>query len=161
MSIFNLDIELLTKRLLPTRKRGITHIEWLASCLSGISFIYNQFTIFRNQTLKELSYNSQTKILEKALNDNYDDNQRRIYIDNTFDNKEVIYLFNKGEADPIYIYDISEGKKPVYWYSVEEFANDFDFVVYVPIGLTSIQDKIAALTTFYKLASTRFKIILY
>jgi hypothetical protein len=161
MGKFDFNIDLFTRRSLPTRKREITHIEWLASLFSGIQFVYNSFLTFRDKTLLELSYNSQTLILEKALNDKHDPTLKRIYIDNIFDNKTQEYIFTKSEDLPLYIFTRAEGETPPYLYNRSEFVSDFDFVIYVPADLTNLQTQIAALATFYKLASIRFEIIIY
>ena len=160
MSIYNVDIDLLTKRSLPTRKREETHIDWLASLLKGLKSVYDQFISFRTETLTDLSYNAQTLIFQKALNDKCDNSLRRIYIDNLFDNKKQVSSFLRIEDKPLPTYTRAEAV-PVTTYTRPEFETDFDFVIYVPNELSLKQSQVTALGNFYKIASTRFKIILY
>lgn len=160
MSFFDFNIKLFTKRNLPTRKRGESHIDLLSVLLFGIKTVFNDFTSFRTATLKEMSYNSQTIILEKALNDIHDNSLRRIFIDNTFDNKVQVRIFQRSEDNPLFVFQRSENK-PVTLFNRSEFDVDFDFVVFVAVALSDIQDQIASTTSFYKISSTRFKIELY
>lgn len=160
MSLFDLNIDLFTKRNLPTRKRGETHLDWLATLLHGIKTVYNDLIEYRSSTLQELSYNSQTLILQKALNDKCDPIGQGIFIDNTFDNTPQEHIFLKAENDPLYIYTKAEAL-PVYLFNRSEYGSDFDFIINVPAALTNKQEQIAGLANFYKLASIRFKIILY
>lgn len=160
MSIYDVDIDLLTKRTLPTRKREPIHIDWLSSILKGLKSVYGLFISFKAETLSDLSYNAQRLIFEKALNDKCDPSLRRIFIDNSFDNTPQEHSFLRSEGFPLYTYTRAESL-PVYSFSKPEYESDFDFIIFVPTALSSETDKITGLGNFYKLASTRFKIELY
>jgi len=160
MSFFDFNIDLLTKRLLPVKKRETVHFDWLSVLLFGIKQVYNDFIAFRSETLTELSYNSQTLILQRVLNDRCDPIDRGIFIDNTFDNKVQKYIFTKAEGVPLHIFTKAEAVT-ITLYNSFEFENDFDFIVNVPIALTDKEDKIASITNFYKFSGVRFKIVFY
>lgn len=157
--MFGLDFALLIKRVLPTSKRALWNIDWSLSILKGVNVLYDDFIIYRTDTLRELSYSSQTLIFEKLLNDNCDNTLRRIYIDNTFDNKIKAELFDKIELEtPIFLNDVSEGKPPFHLFDKLEFEEGSDFIVFVPTELTNKVPVIRALVEKYKLSSTQYTI---
>lgn len=157
--MFGIDFEILIKRILPTTKRNAWHIDWLMSMTKGLQTLYTSFLAYREESLKQLSYNSQTLIFNKLLNDVCDNTLRRIYIDNTFDNKIRTHLFDKTENESIiYLYDKSEGKEPTYLYDTSEIGEDTDFIVFVPTELTNKEAQVRALVNKYKLSSTQYTI---
>lgn len=158
---YGFDIADIIDKQLPTRKKGAIHLDWIFVLINSLKSAYDSFITYKADSLKELSYNSQTIIFEKLLNDFLDDTLRRIYIDNSFDNKEPTHLFNKGEDVPVYLYDIAEAKPPVYLYDKIEFLEDYDFTIYVPTALTGEEDRLRAIANKYKLASTEYNIIYY
>jgi hypothetical protein len=160
MSIYNRDIELLVKRLLPTRKRAQWHIDWLISLLKGVQNLYNDFLTFQSATLLQLSYNSQKLLFEKAINDDCDPVLNRIYINNSADDLEASYCYFLSEnQDDAYSYNLSEGAFiGRYMYSIFEYFTPYDFIVFVPLALVNLQAKIRAIVEFYKLAGKRYTI---
>lgn len=158
MSFYDINWDLLVKRMLPTSKRSTWHLEWLDSVLNGVIVLYNDFQTFKSSTLTELSYNSQKLLFEKALNDNFDATEKRIYIDNSADDLEdsFCYAISEGEEDA-YCYKLTE--EPFsgrYTYRIFEYVNPLDFTVFVPLALTSLTENIKALVNFYKLAGKRY-----
>ena len=163
MSFYSVDFDLLIKRLLPTQKRDTWHLEWLASIIKGVKNIYDDFTTFKTETLRQLSLNSQKLLFEKAINDDVDSTLKRIYIDNSADDLEDSYFYQLSEGqDDAFCYKLTE--EPFsgrYMYSIREYLSPYDFTVFVPTALINEVEKIKAIVNFYKLAGKRYLIELF
>ena len=158
---YDFDIVDIINKQLPTRKKGVILLDWLYALIKPLKTSQLDFITYKDATIKELSYNSQTMMLEKLLNDEADNTLRRIYIDTIFENKESQHLFNLGEDTGLFIYNKSENQDKTYLYSRSELILDFDFTIYVPLGLEDSEPRIRALADKYKLAGIRYKIIYY
>lgn len=160
MSLFDFDIDLMIKRLLPSRKRTAEHLDWIASILKGTRTAQTDLVAFRTDTLRTLSYNSQTLIFNKLLNDNCDPTLRRIYIDNSVDDLAESHCFKLSEGTfDSFAYKLSE--EPFvgrYAFKILEYLIGYDFTVVVPAALTVKENTIRSLVNFYKLAGKRYLI---
>lgn len=158
MNFFEIDWDLLIKRLLPTRKRDQWHIDWLLTITKGVRFVYDSFLTFRSDTLRVLSYNSQKLLFEKAINDDCDPAQNRIFIDNAVDDLEESYCYFLSEnQEDAFCYTLAE--QPFsgrYTYFINEYKFPIDFTIYVPTALQNATEKIKAIANFYKLAGKRY-----
>ena len=158
MSIYDFDIELQIKRLTPTRKRTQDVIDWVVSLVRGTKKTQEDFKAYRDDTLRTLSYNSQTLIFNKLLNDSCDPTLARIYIDNSADDLEDSYMyFIEENQEDAFCYDLSE--EPFngrYMYSIQEYRSPYDFTVNVPTDLAGKEATIRSLVNFYKLAGKRY-----
>ena len=160
MSLYNFSVSLLIKRNTPTRKRTADVLDWLFSLMTGSRKVQTDLVDYRNSTLLALSYNSQTLIFNKLLNDNCDPTLARIYIDNNADDLENSYMWYIEENQfDAFMYDLSE--EPFngrYMYSIQEYQQPFDFTVWCPVSLQPKEATIRALVEFYKLAGKRYTI---
>lgn len=162
-NFFDIDWTLAVKRMLPMAKKSQWHIDWLYSIIKGIRTVYTQFITFKDDTLRQLSYNSQTLLLEKALNDELDSALERIYIQNDVDLLEESFCYFISEAqDDATACFLSESPAPYnYTYSVFEYNSNYDFRVYVPTALSGMLAQVRFIVDFYKLAGKRYLIILF
>jgi hypothetical protein len=158
MSFYDIDWSLLIKRVLPTQKRDVWHVEWLESALKGIRIVYDDFTTFKTTTLTTLSYNSQRLLFEKAINDQVDETLQRVYIDNSADDIEESFCYQIAEAqEDAFCYQLAE--EPFsgrYTYQLIEYITPLDFTVYVPNVLINSTQTIIGIINFYKLAGKRY-----
>ena len=144
--------------MLPTMLRKPRLLAWLAALVSPVVWLYQQFLNYRLISLQELSYNGQTAMLEKALNDKLDPNLRRIVIRNTTVFLDVLYINYKHEQQPPkYAHRKQEGG-PLYPYSKKEYQNQVGFTVYAP-GLNAKDYALNKLIQRYKIALVTYRII--
>ena len=160
MSFYNINIDSIIEKMLPTQKRDVWHIDWLLSAIKGVKTVYDDFLIYRDATLLTLSYNSQKLLFNKAINDSCDSTLKRIFIDNAADDLEDSYCYDLTEGqDDAYAYKLTEetflGR---YTYQLIEYNFPIDFTVWIPIILTTSTDKVKTIVNFYKLAGKRYKI---
>jgi hypothetical protein len=100
----NVDWNDLVQRMLPEWWRKARLFAWMRVLLSPVVALHTAFLAYRSRVLYELRLNGQTMYLEKALNDRFDDDERRIYIE-TIEDPSQFYLYRKVEdRDPVYIY---------------------------------------------------------
>ena len=149
---WNINFNRLAVLLLPTFLRSDTMKAWVYFQLEMIADIHYQWKQFRSANIYKLSHNSQKCYLRAALNDRFDNELRRIRIDdgNAFKRK---YIYTDAEEKPkflgtMFLYDDSDYED-----------TGVDFIVVVPAGLLYNSYEMKALIDFYRLASKRYKII--
>lgn len=159
-NIFSIDYKKLIVLLLPTMLRKPILFALLKSATKPVVSLYDTFSSNRSRNLYEVEQNGQVCYMRKMLNDNFDRDQRRIYISDG-ESSEWVFLFQKST------FNSQGGKQPV-WVSNEEpvlvprqgsvSAAGSDFVVNIPVALRGAADenRITALVNYYKLASKRY-----
>ncbi len=157
--IYIIDYNKLIVWLLPTFLRRVKLFMWLQVLITPIRELYNNFLKYRKQVNYKLSHNSQVCYLQKVLNDAFDNELRRIYIENGVFLK-ALYVYTPKEELPVYI-----GTE--YIYSDEDLiGGQDDFIVNVPIdlkpsstiALEGILSDMKGLINEYKLASKTYSI---
>ena len=169
MSYFNnyeINFNVLANLLTPPFLRKPKLIDWLITLLKPLEETNYKFKAFRRQAIYKVTHNGQVVYLQKVLRDAYDNEQRRILIQDAF-SIDPIWVYPQNDQLPIYIYSEAENK-PVYLYDNSIFdAGDYDFVVLFPLELkpltafeTNILEiQIKSLINYYKLASKRYIIL--
>lgn len=162
MTIFDVDFDRLIKRFVPSFLYTEPMVSWLVTLSKPIRTVYGVLSAFISATRLTLSYNSQTLIFETYLNDVFDPGPNRIYIDNTFSFAQKFFIFFEVENQtPDFIWFASEGQPVTYLNFNSEFANNFDFIVFVPASLVFDQNKMNQIIKNTKLAGKRYKIELF
>lgn len=183
--VFNIDYKRLIVLLLPTFLRKPVLYSLLKAMISPVISLYDAFLTNRAQNIYKANINGQVCHLRGMLNDNFDNDQRRIYISNgstngwcfafmqalfnTQGNKQPIWA---GSADKVNIdtlgnktFVFNQGNTGVLQLSKQGAigANGMDFVVMVPVALREIVDEVrmTSLVNYYKLASKRYDINYY
>ena len=151
---FNVNWKKLAVLLTPTFLRGEKITAWLELIIEGVNQVHYQWLQLRKNNIYSLAHNSQVCYLRAALNDRFDNEQRRILI--VDGNKyEREYIYTRGEQKPYFL-------GTLFIYSREDYADTgVDFIVRVPSDLIYNEVEMQALIKFYKLASKRFKIEKY
>lgn len=141
---FNLNIKDILFQILPNDFRQTKYLSYLYSIGKALQSLNDRF--YGNNPLTDygsylywqyqLQFSGQTIYLEHYLNDNYDEAQRRIYIQNTAGGR--LYLFNKDELiAPVYFYNL--------WDSANLYSNyeycAYDNIVWKDTGKGSNQNK--------------------
>ena len=161
----NIDFDKLVGLLAPTilrRAKKLAFLRILVAPLKRIHYDFSQKRNARNGDLYRLGHNGQVYYLRKMLNDNFDNEQRRIRIleGNKFRRK---YIYTRGENKPVYL-----GK--MYLRGRSDYADTgVDFIVSLPKDVwqrhrTEQNNSerfytIEAFIDFYKLAGKRYKIV--
>lgn len=161
--MYNIDINKLVDWLLPPKKRHIQMRVWLRCLVAPVRFLQTLFDQFRANTSYRLYITGQVVYLQKALNDKFDTDQRRINIYNAervvnetiyrraewpaLDNDEKLVIYRRSESSPVPVYTRLEG------------SARGGFIVDVPFLITSQQYyEMRSLLEFYKLASKKYNI---
>ena len=135
-------------------------LRYLQACLSGLQTLNDKFYAYIVGVKEDLKFNGQTIYLTRRLNDLYDDTLRRIYIVNEQGITDK-YIFYNSERQTEYVYYTSEASTPFYVGYNSERGVDYDFVIYVPVSLTYVEDNFNATLNRYKLKNKRYKIETY
>jgi hypothetical protein len=132
-------------------------LRFIQACLSGLQTLNNTFFAYIDATREELKYNAQTINLQKRLNDLYDNDQRRIYINNINSGGSIRYISRiiDGIA-PVYISRIDEGISPVYVSRIADLGADYSYIVQVPNGLVFNETKMIATIDRYNLVDKTY-----
>ena len=150
-TMYNLKIDKLLVLLTPTFLRKPKLIAWLRMLATPLHKVLYDFQRARQADLYNLAHNSQVCYLRKALNDEFDDEQRRIRIEDGRQ-KQRLYIYPRSANKPLYL-----GK--VFLYQRGSYIDGgVDFIVVLPKDLTYDKYKLEALVNFYKLAGKRWEI---
>ena len=149
--MYNLNIDKLLVLLTPTFLRNPKLVAWLRMLATPLHKLLYKFQRARQADLYNLAHNSQVCYLRKALNDEFDDEQRRIRIEDGRQ-KQRLYIYPRSANKPLYI-----GK--IFLYQRGSYIDGgVDFIVVLPKDLTYDKYKLEALVNFYKLAGKRWEI---
>ena len=77
---FNVNWKKLAALLTPTFLRGKKMMAWLELIIEGVNQVHYQWLQLRKNNIYNLAHNSQVCYLRAALNDRFDNEQRRITI---------------------------------------------------------------------------------
>lgn len=149
---FQINWQRLAKALTPTFLRTNGHQAWITLLSSGVSDVHYQWMQYRRQNIYNLAHNSQKVYLRAALNDRFDNELRRIRIDdgNAFKRK---YIYTDAEQKPKFL-------GTMFLYDDGDYEDTgVDFIVVLPAGLNYSIYEMKALIDFYRLASKRYKIV--
>lgn len=149
---FILNWKILALSLLPPYLRGRTVQSWVLLFVSAIESIHYDWLQYRKGNIYNLAHNSQKCYLRGALNDRFDNELRRIRIDdgNAFKRQ---YIYTDAEQKTRFL-------GTMFLYDDSDYADTgVDFIVVVPADLQYSVYEMKALVDFYRLASKRYKII--
>ena len=149
--MYNLNIDKQLVLLTPTFQRKPKLVERLRTLATPLHKLLYDFQRASQDNLYNLAHNSQVCYLRKALNDEFDDEQRRIRIEDG-KQKQRLYIYPRSANKPLYL-----GK--LFLYQRGDYIDGgVDFIVVLPKDLTYDKYKLEALVNFYKLAGKRWEI---
>lgn len=149
---FNVNWKKLAVLLTPTFLRGEKMTAWLELIIEGVNQVHYQWLQLRKNNIYSLAHNSQVCYLRAALNDRFDNEQRRIIIldGNKYSRK---YIYTDAEQKPKFL-------GIIFIHGDEDYQDTgVDFIVSVPNDIFFSEAEMTSLIDFYKLASKRYKII--
>jgi hypothetical protein len=149
-----------TKTLLASVLRQPVHLAWLRALHRPVVELYGWFADFVATSRTELSYNGQTLMLEKALNDRFDPVFRRIKIINSDTELSPVYLNFVAELQPpVPVYFVAENEAPLYLDKWVNYTNQVGFTVQLPRSLRPQEVAVQARIKQLKLALIRHKLL--
>jgi len=156
---YSLDVYKLGKLLLPQDLRQNRLMALLDCYLRPLNDLHYLWTQIRNKNIYILEHNWQICYMRGALNDEFDAQQRRIYITDgvLF---ETTYVYTEAEQQELFVY--TEEEEGILWIYTEEETADtgVDFIVYVPAEIMATQfHEVHAQIQLYKLGGKRYMII--
>ena len=151
---YSVDYRRLALLLTPTFLRKPVLNAVLYALIKPIETLHFIWSRFREDNIYKLEKTGQVCYLRGALNDVFDPDLRRIYIDGSGGNAEKTFIYTPAENQTKYL-------GTLYLRASLEFAdNGADFLVFVPSGIVASQSfELRALIDFYKLAGKRYLII--
>lgn len=155
-SIFNINWSRLVIGLLPIALRKKLIISFLNSCIEPLKTDYKAFLVFKKDSEYRVRHNSQVCSLQAVLNDKFDNALRRIKVQN-IPPKQLPWIYYVEDNKPLFIYEEAD-EKPVFIYNREDYYNEFDFEVLVPVALMASENQIIAQINYYKLFSKSYQI---
>lgn len=160
---YRIDFDFLASvLLLPALLRKPRLRAWLQALILPLKQLYGTFLDYQAASFRELSYSSQTIVLEGALNDQFDPSLRRIRIDNSDTEFLPLYLNCRSEnqAEKPLLF-VAESPPWTYCYAYSEFGSQIDFTVRVPVQLRNPQrtDQLNARIRRFKLAMRHYQLL--
>lgn len=157
MSVFTVDIDKLSKWMLPLRLRTVLLVDLVKCAVKPTKQVYQQFLAHRSENIYEIVHNGQVCKLQAVLNDRFDNTLRRVYI---IDGLVILPLFTykRIEAKPVYMRKRSEATGIRYMRKRSELSLGGTFIVMVPTVLVFDMHEMKALTNKYKQAGKAYTI---
>jgi hypothetical protein len=157
---YRFDLVQLITSLLPSLLRKPTLLAWLQALLQPAAALQHLFEVYAAATRTELSYNGQTMLLEKALNDRFDAVFRRIKIINADTFLQPVYLNFVAEQQPVLpLYFVAEGQPGQYFEYWAGYVNQIGFTVQLPRSLRGAEAAVQARIGQLKLATIKHKLL--
>ena len=128
---FYVDIEKLIQLSLPTFMRKPNILAFLNALFAPLKIQYIRFTKFKESVFYIVSHNSSITLLQKMLNDKFDDEERRIYISN-IQRTDINRFYYWNENKEFGFYDEGDVQKGFY-YAFQNEAQSPDYIVHIPI----------------------------
>lgn len=167
--VYEIDWNTIALNLLPRAIRKPKFYAWFKALFKPSENLHTSFRAFRRQSNYKIDHTPQVFSIEKVLNDAFDQQLRRIYIqDGVY--LEALYFYNPEENSPVHFYN--ESDKAVRFYSESELLQlDVDFVVVLPATFENVNSEMAfknspmylrivSLIDTYRLPDKTYEIIL-
>lgn len=159
--MFDVDFNRLIKLNLVSFLRKVKHLAWLETLMKPVKTVHGEFNALITDLLFKLRFTSQVISLTFILNETFDPVNRAIFIQN-IDLSNQVVMFRKIESKPgPILFRKSEGKPGLIMRTRQEFIEETDFIVNVPVAVIFDEDAMRGLINLYKLAGMRFKIVTF
>jgi len=159
--VFNIDFQHIAYNLTPFFKRTTAFIDWLYSLTRPLKEINLGFVSFVSNTEYNLTFTSETNVLERFLNDQFDPISRGIFITN-INEVDFQFIFNKAEnKPPVYIFNKSEAEPPFYVLTRNELLQSINYTINVPVAVIFNPIIMRARVDFYNQSGKNYNIITF
>lgn len=163
--MISIDLFYLAYITLPPILRIEPWLSFLTVFMSQLNTVQMGFNDYFESVKYELQFNGQVIYLEHLLNDRFDPELRRIYI-NSEEQLQKVFIHNILESIPLeeenYIYNQTdiEDATDTHLYNEVEYSLDNDFTIFLPEGLIYNELELRSVVDSYKLAAKRYNLIL-
>ena len=154
MTNYDLDVVSLAIESMPPVMRQPLRLALLRAMLKPVLSIQERFLAEVTRTRYLLGLSGRVIDLAHWLNDEFDRQDRRIYIEDGFPQAPV-FLYTRPEGSPLDLYTRPEGNA-VPLYRREEFETQYDFIIHVPPALLAEETTIRAAANRYVSAGRRY-----
>ncbi|MBD5199241.1 MAG: hypothetical protein HDS83_02450 [Bacteroidales bacterium] len=158
-SVYKVNIKKLAILTLPTWLRKPLLSALIYAGVSPLSRLVHDLRKFRTSTNYRLQHNGQVCKLRGALNDEFDPEERRIYIEDhdSTSRVELSTIYLRSEKKWVMVPQRETGSVII---NSRGFAgtSGIDFWIYAPSELSNVRTRMKAFVNSYKLASKRFTI---
>ena len=159
--MFNIDFQHIVYNLTPFFKRTAALLDWLYSLIRPLKEVNNGFVSFVSNTEYNLTFTSETNVLERFLNDQFDPVSRGIFITN-INEVDFQFIFNKVENKaPVYIFNKSEAEPPFYVMTKTELLQSVNFIINVPLAVIFNPIVMRERVDFYNQSGKNYTIVTF
>jgi hypothetical protein len=158
--IYDINYKKLVTWMVPQVLRKTKLMALLNALASPVVFIYNLFLINRRNNLYRLMITPQVCYVEMALNDKYDNGDRRIKIIRP-KSYDPLYLYQRIEQKPAYLSrrnTATASQRKWLFQKKEASAFQYDFIVQVPATVAFDPNEMTAVIDSYILPDKVYKI---
>lgn len=164
-NVYIVDYDKLIKLSLPTFLRGDIIYAWLKALLQPVKELYNAFVIYKDDAVYRVSHNGSVTLLQKVLNDKFDNSERRIYIKNV-EQTDALRFFTAAASKEQPFNSNTRGAYIGFRSGIGFDPNAADFVVHIPIEYQSADPtelekfliKVGSQLDYYKLFAKKYRI---
>lgn len=165
-NIYIVNYTAFKEQLLPLLLRQPKLLAVLKALLSPLVLLYNDFFAFKTAAIYKTEHNAAITLLEKMLNDGFDNVLRRIFINNA-EITATQHYYDEANGDPLYFYDEGNGD-PQWFFDIETFnVYRSDFTVFLPMAMRPLDPedeerlltRIRADLDYYKMYGTKYTIV--
>lgn len=161
-NIYTVDYERLITLMQPTFLRKSKMQAYLNSVLKPVKTLYNAFMIYKDDAIYRVSHNGSITLLQKVMNDKFDNTERRIFIKNV-QRKDSLRLYTLATGKQVGVYT---PPKNALRSGFDFDTESYDFVVHIPIEyqnedevlLNKFLIKVRAQLDYYKLFAKKYDI---
>ena len=157
---YNVDIYKLGAYLLPPFLRKKRMYAFLCVFLYPFYWLCKMFKDYRKTSMRKLNVNGQVAYIEKMLNDEFEFENREIYITDSDALKPNVADMYRDPSVTMTIYPESSEEK-LYLESGDESIKSEDYIVNVPSFLADKLEVIKTIVEYNKPAGRTYKINLY
>lgn len=156
--MFDLDLYKAVLWLIPSRLRTTFNVAWLKALISPLVTQYNSFITYRTEIQYKLNHNGQVCYLEAVLNDTFDVDERRIYLEDA-GGESVTLLQRDTDLEPVILNDDDTGAVIIHNDSAYN-GGDYNGIVYIPYQFTDAElYRLRALVDSYRLATIKYDVV--
>jgi hypothetical protein len=150
MGKYDLNFIQMIKQVLLVSVRG-NLVEFIYVLLKPIRDIHFQFMRAKETTENKLSYNAQYPNFQRLLNDEFDAELRRIQVRDSGGNIEGLLIYPNEERKPLHLGQVLIYPSYMWGYP--------PFLVTLPDGFQSVENRVRRILDKYKFAGTKYKIV--
>lgn len=156
MSKYEISFRNLIGGLMPQSLRGsVLTLAWVLT--RGVRELYVRLLGWRSKHWKDMEYNCQYPLMQKRLNDELDNTDRRIRVREATGSLATAVVFPKGTNHVQLVVDEPGSTVVVHPWRVYRYR---PFEIVLPTGMDALEhNRVVKLADTYKLAGTRYTII--